>query len=335
VIIPVRNSYPKPPCFELLTHDTVPNNVSFFSDRSRLPIRVRRWTNTNAQSLPSGEEAVSLLQRAFDETKMREEGTPPYHLVARVHLEMEGTFRDGMYEVLWAAPDRFRENFKIETLAETDLGFSDKLYVFRTSPLVMFPFFAVRQLLSSPIPTRLIAHPEAKRIAFDEIQGKRRTCIYIHQDAYVSESVERVCFNTATNEVVLIEIIPGGSSDSYRLQLEDFVGIGAKRYPTHLYEKKFGQILDVKIEAIDAAKFSDSVLFRHRVWNPVTGAHIRFCGRLRNRCIFEFRKPAICMRTIFSSAPMAAPRMLMCSGNRTPSLSTNSICGFNKRNSPF
>src|SRR5271165_6105607 len=98
---------------------------------------------TKAQSLPSKEEAISLLQRAFEGMKLQEAGTPPYHLVARVHIEMEGTFRDGVYEVLWAAPDRFRENFKIEALAETDLVLSDKLYVFRTSPLVMFPFYAV------------------------------------------------------------------------------------------------------------------------------------------------------------------------------------------------
>jgi len=214
---------------------------------------------TKAQSLPSKEEATSLLQQAFQEIKLQEAGTPPYHLVARVHIEMEGTFRDGMYEVLWAAPDRFRENFKIEALAETDLGLGDKLYVFRTTPLVMFPFYAVRQFLSSPIPTRLIAHPEAKRISLEEIAGERRTCIYTHEDVYVSASVERVCLSTATNEVALIEVAPGGSSDSYRLKLEDFENIGTKRYPRHMYQEKFGEILDVKIDTIEAAKFGDSI----------------------------------------------------------------------------
>jgi hypothetical protein len=214
--------------------------------------------HAKAQSLPSKEEAVSLLQRAFGEMKLQEAGAP-YHLVARVHIEMDGTFRDGMYEVLWAAPDRFREIFKIEALTETDLALGDKLYVFRTGPLVMFPFYAVRQFLSSPVPTRLIAHPEAKRISFEEMQGEHRTCIYTHEDSYVSASIERVCLSRATNEVVSIEVAPAGSSDSYRLQLDDFVGIGTKRYPRHLYQKKFGEILDVRIDAIDAAKFGGSV----------------------------------------------------------------------------
>jgi hypothetical protein len=229
---------------------------------------------TQAQSLPSKEEATSLLHRAFQEITLQDAGTPPYHLVARVHIEMEEAFRDGMYEVLWASPNRFRENFKIEGLAETDVVLGDKLHIFRTSPLVMFPFDAVRQFLSSPIPTRLTTRPEAKRISFDEIHGERDTCIYTHEDVYVSASVERVCFSTSTNEVVLIEAIPRDSSDSFLLRLEDFAGVGTKRYPRHLHQEKFGEVLDVKVDAINEAKFGDSVFVpppgsELRDWCPV------------------------------------------------------------------
>jgi outer membrane lipoprotein-sorting protein len=71
-------------------------------------------TTVQAQSLPSKKEATALVQKAMETTKLKVEGVP-FHLVAKIHYEAYSRTSDGSYELLWSAPDRFREEFRLDT----------------------------------------------------------------------------------------------------------------------------------------------------------------------------------------------------------------------------
>src|ERR1700739_3916973 len=97
--------------------------VSFNHHMKRALVAVLICLNTTtvqAQSLPSKKEATVLLQKAMDMAMLKAEGAP-FHLVAKIHYEAYSRTSDGTYELLWSAPDRFREEFRLDTLGETDV----------------------------------------------------------------------------------------------------------------------------------------------------------------------------------------------------------------------
>ena len=82
----------------------------------------------------------------------------PFHLVAKIHYEASFRTSGGTYELLWSAPDRFREEFRLDTLGETDVVIGDKRYVLRTGPALQLGLWRLRYLLNSPL--AVLAEPK-------------------------------------------------------------------------------------------------------------------------------------------------------------------------------
>src|SRR5208337_2874213 len=86
------------------------------------------------QTLPSKGEANKLLQKAIESQNLQSAGKPPFHLVAHVRYNFLGETSDGVYEILWAAPDRFRETYQLGRMTETDVALGDKIHISRNTP---------------------------------------------------------------------------------------------------------------------------------------------------------------------------------------------------------
>jgi len=210
-------------------------------------------TTVQAQSLPSKKEATALVQKAIDMTKLKVEGVP-FHLVAKIHYEAYSRTSDGTYELLWSAPDRFREEFRLDTLGETDVVIGDKRYVLRTGPALQLGLWRVRNLLNSPL--AVLAEPKLQVSKVWSSPGANaRTCVSVG-----SALIEKqACFDTASSTVVSVNVASRNNSN-IEMKLGDFVAVGPKRYPRHQFSHMGAETLEVKVENVEqASQFADSV----------------------------------------------------------------------------
>src|SRR5260370_32556254 len=82
--------------------------------------------STCAQSLPDKKEVKQWAKKGLEISDLQSPSATPYHLVASFHYGLGDNTFDGTYEVLWAAPDRYRVEFRIGDLGETDVVIGDK-----------------------------------------------------------------------------------------------------------------------------------------------------------------------------------------------------------------
>jgi len=100
-----------------------------------------------AQSLPDKNEVREWIKKAQEASDLRSPGAAPYHLVAKTRYAIGDKTMDGTYEILWAAPDRYRVEFRMGDIGETDLVLGDKKYVERNTQTMTLPMWSVSSIL--------------------------------------------------------------------------------------------------------------------------------------------------------------------------------------------
>ena len=219
-------------------------------------------TTVQAQSLPSRKAAAALIQRSMDTTMLKVEGVP-FHLVAKIHYEAYSRTSDGTYELLWSAPDRFREEFRLDTLGETDVVSGDKRYVLRTGPALELAPWRIRNLLNSPLAALAESKLQVSRI-WSSPGGNAEFCVSVGT-AFIEK---QACFDSASSTVVSVKVASRKNSN-IEMTLDDFVAVGQKRYPRHQLSHMGPETLEVKVANVEqASQFAESAFL------PPTGATV-------------------------------------------------------------
>jgi hypothetical protein len=218
-----------------------------------------------AQSLPSKKEAAALMQKAFADMDLTSPGSPPFHLIAHVHYELAGDGRDGIYELFWSAPDRWREGFEMERVdPEIDWALGDKLYTLRGNPSASLPLLRVRAVLHSGRSDAFAWNLKVNRVTSEQLNGDQVTCISSKQDPIE----EHACLDSGNN---LIESVrdqgQAGWTAYLNTERSNFKTLAGKRYPTHYISHYFDENMDIKIQTVALA--NDAV---ERVFTPQPGA---------------------------------------------------------------
>jgi len=216
------------------------------------------------QSLPNKKEAREWVRRAQEASDLRSPDAPPYHLVAKIRYTINDKTMDGTYEILWAAPDRYRVEFRMGDIGETDLVLGDKKYVLRTTPTMTLPMWSVSSILffSTPLPSAQSSQ-SVHKLSWAGDMANRQIC------AAVGESVtldNKLCFDAKTTEVTATHTQPitNGSYrtviDAFTLDLTDYASLGKMRYPQHLERRSGPESIVATVEKWEAVqKFDESV----------------------------------------------------------------------------
>jgi hypothetical protein len=103
-----------------------------------------------AQSLPEKQEASEWVRNALKASDLASADSSPYHLMAKVHDTLGDKTLDGTYEILWAAPDRYRLEIRMGDTGETDVVLTDKEYVVRNPPTMTVEMGRLTGFLFNP-----------------------------------------------------------------------------------------------------------------------------------------------------------------------------------------
>jgi hypothetical protein len=210
----------------------------------------------HTQSRLSKRDISDLIYDQLRNRRLTEKGSPPFHLVASIRYAVGSTTSDGTYELLWADRDRFREEFRLGKLFETDVVMDGKRYVARNTAVVTYPLWWIRSLMSLPLKpvwaaaekkravrsTQQIS-PDLLSVNLDGAPDKLTVTVDLPRKAIVSEEIKR---NDTDNEASGL--------------FDNFTDFRSAHYPLHILAAQRHETVEVRVSKIEAAdSFADSV----------------------------------------------------------------------------
>jgi hypothetical protein len=206
------------------------------------------------QSLPSKTEAADRLKSVMQQVNLHNPDLPPFHLKAKIHYEVNKQVTDAEYELYWAAPDRFRREYRTGGTADIDLVVDGKRYVVRPEPEPLFPLVRLNDVMFSPLDF-LDDTPKVNKVRSKKVGGAQQTCINADQEFYTNE----ICFDGATSDVVSATSVYM-SRKKPRVTLEDFAVLGPSRYPRQMSRRFAPGTLEIKVDILaPVTSFADGV----------------------------------------------------------------------------
>jgi hypothetical protein len=214
-------------------------------------------SGASAQSLPSKKDAKGWLKKAAADSELLSSGSAPFHLLANVKYTLDGTTSDGTYELFWAAPDKFRENYKMGAVTETDIAAGHKLFTERNTQAIPLPLWRIHQSMRSPVSQLVGPDPNVKKVYADKSSGDYRTCVEFETNS----GRPQACFDLNTNAINAAVGGIYGRFASSEFRINEFVSLGGKRFPRHIYLTAFGETLDLRITTLESQSNFDEALF--------------------------------------------------------------------------
>jgi hypothetical protein len=210
-----------------------------------------------AQSVPTKQEASDLIFQAGQQRFLTANGAPPFHLVAHFRYVVGTTAQTGTYELIWAEPERYREEFRLgDDVGETDLAMDGKLYVFHNTSYLTYQLWRIRSLMLLPV------KPSWAKLE------KERPVHSVKQDGPNLVTVEldskpgrnRVQLDLATRKIVSEETSTDQGQIKKSSLSDDFEDFGATRYPRHILFTLRDQTMEINVTKLESADtFGDTV----------------------------------------------------------------------------
>jgi len=208
----------------------------------------------HGQSLPTKTEAADRLKTVMRQVNLQNQDLPPFHLKAKVHYEVNKRVTDAEYELYWAAPDRFRREYRAGNAVDTDWVVDGKRYVVRPDPEELLPLVRLNDVIFEPL-NFLGDTPKINKVQRKNVRGTEQTCIESDQEFYYNY----VCFGTA-DEIVSATSIYEFRAKTPRVDLEDFAALGQGRYPRRIIRRWSPGTLEIKIDSVEAVStFADGL----------------------------------------------------------------------------
>ena len=210
-----------------------------------------------AQNLPPKKEARNWLQKSAADADLRASGGAPFHLLANFKYTLDEHTTEGTYELFWAAPDKYRQNFTMGAVTETDIAAGHKLFVERSTKAIPLPLWRIEQSLRSPVGEIVGGDPNVKKVYADKSSGEYRTCVEFESNY----ARPQACFDLNTNAINAAVGGIYGRAAASELRINDFVSLDGKRFPRHIYLTALGETIDMHITTLEAQSNFDETLF--------------------------------------------------------------------------
>lgn len=210
----------------------------------------------SAQSLPNKKEVSQWVRKALDANILQDSEGSPYHFVATIRYTLGEKSFAGKCEVLWAAPDRHRVEFRLGDTRETDVVLGDKRYVVRNTATMTLAMWAASSLLfpQNPvvIPAQLRSDSIHKLFPSDE-GSAHQTCAIVGDHTSL---IHEMCFDAATSEITSRQVHPNPHGalpkEPLSLDLTEYVSLGKMRFPKHLVRRVGPELICVDLEKWEA-----------------------------------------------------------------------------------
>ena len=210
-----------------------------------------------AQGVPSKKEMSELIYEAHSHRYLTTKDAAPFHLVAKFRYAYGGVTKTGTYELLWAGPERYREEFRLgDDIGETDLALDDKLYVHRNTNFIPYPLWRIRRLLA--LPDSSLRFQYGAQHPVQSIQQVAANVLLVKvEDEHTKHYVRT---DLTGNEIVSEESSVEEKKLKESLAFDTFENFGPVHYPRHILFSLNDETMEVNVTKVERVEtFGDNV----------------------------------------------------------------------------
>jgi len=193
-----------------------------------------------------------MVRNAFAAMDLTSPGSTPFHLVASVQYELAGSAQ-GVYELWWATPDRWRESFQTQGgESESNLALGNKLYVLRSGPAPSLASLRTREILHPTGPTAFTWTLSVQKVLVTNVNGRKQICV----DAKGSVIEERACLDPVSSKLVSVS----ERTNYLEAHRSDFQCLGEKCFPRDFESRYFDERMRIQVTDLETAgRFTQDV----------------------------------------------------------------------------
>jgi hypothetical protein len=159
--------------------------------------------------------------------------------------------------VLWASPDRYREEFRLGPLNATYVAVQGKLYIRRNTPTVTYIHWRVRGLMSFPDLQAASAKIDVAKVSKGKSDGQDAVCAVLSSP--VKGATE--CFAPASGDFVSSESKHKDGNIEIALSEDNFIEVGTARIPGHIVSTIGDERLEIQVDKLEAVGHFADVSF--------------------------------------------------------------------------
>jgi hypothetical protein len=203
--------------------------------------------SVRAQGMPSRQQAQDSLRAARTSASIAAANTP-FHLTAKIHMEVNGRTDDGTFDWIRESADRYRIEIHTLGASETDVAAGGHLFVSRSTPTMSFGYWYTRGLMES-LGASWPDRPEIRRIRPDGSAGN--FCVEVDRPWKPD-----ACFDSADHKLISYAYTTPGNESKF--SFDDFVDFENVRYARHRVVRMGNLMIEARVQSLVRATPTDA-----------------------------------------------------------------------------
>lgn len=195
-------------------------------------------------------QAEALLAKSRDLSDIEAPGSPPFVLNAKIHYQIGTQSADGQGQIIWLAPDHYREAYTAPNYSYTEIVRDGHRYFSRTNNEMPLMMYEVQRTMQRAMSAGLKQKEKIKRADPAPIGSEARICV-----TFTDELALRRCFDDDGDVAAMERHSPGDGILGERYQFSDFAGFGTKRFPKGIvFRGGDGHVIEIDTQDLAPVK---------------------------------------------------------------------------------
>ncbi len=196
-------------------------------------------------------QAEALLAKSQGLSNIEAPGSPPFVLNMKIHYQIGAQSMDGQGQIIWLAPDHYREAYAAPNYSYTGIVRDGYHYLARTKNETPLAIYELQRTLERALGASVIKNARIKQADASQFGGQSLTCV-----TFSDKSTLKRCF-TSDGDVATMELDPpplmGVLGERY--EFSNFVEFGLRRFPQKLiFHGGDGHVIEIDVQQLATTK---------------------------------------------------------------------------------
>jgi len=201
-------------------------------------------------------QAEALLAKSQGLSDIEAPGSPPFVLNAKIHFQIGAQSMDGQGQIIWLAPDHYREVYTAPNYSYTEIVRDGYRYIQRTKDELPPIIYELRTAVEHSFAIRKATKDKIKKITVTPSGSDTSTCI-----TYTHGIME--CLDNDADETVFETDWPQALAMTVRYELSGFATFGSRRFPQKIvFRGGDGDVIDVEVQRLAFIKDAPADAFQ-------------------------------------------------------------------------
>lgn len=173
--------------------------------------------------------AEALLEKSRGLSNIEEQGSPPFALNAKIHYQVGPQSADGQAQIIWLAPNHYREALSAPNYFYTEIVRDGYRYLARTNNEMPLMIYELERTFQRVLNAGLPQKEKIKSVDKAQLRDELLTCV-----TFADKSLFERCISDDGDVASMEHHAPTPDTLRERYEFNNFAALGTKRFPRNI-----------------------------------------------------------------------------------------------------